>query len=302
MSFSTDVKKELAELEVTSPCCLHAQVYGLVLFAHFTKLDFSVKTENKTVYDLYCKCVEEYLGCRITEKKSGSKVYIAGVESPDDIRRAFGRFGHTEKDMTLRINHANLQNECCISAFLRGAFLACGSIADPEKNYHLEFATSHYRLCKDLITLLGEINLSPKYIRRKGNHIVYFKDSENIEDLLTCIGAQNASLILMNIKIEKDMNNRVNRMVNFDMHNINKTISAAETQKDAIYYIKGSIGLASLPPALREAAELRIKNPEASLSELASLSETSVSRSGMKHRLDRIVELAAELREKREKQ
>ncbi len=301
MSFSSRIKTELAEIDSIAQCCYHAQVYGLVLFAHFSLSNFSIKTENKEVFELYRDCVREHIGCNVTESKTGSRMYLARVEDPEDIKKAFSMFGHSEKDMTVRINHANFQNDCCISSFLRGAFLACGSVSDPESNYHLEFVVPYKKLSQDLMRVLSELELSPKYIQRKGNHIVYFKDSENIEDLLAYIGAQNACLYLMNVKIEKDVKNNINRKINFEVYNIGKASLAADNQIKAINYITEHSDLHILPDNLRAIAVLRLNNPEASLSQLQTLSEEKISKSGLKHRLDKIVEIASDLEEKNSK-
>ena len=142
---------------------------------------------------------------------------------------------------------------------------------------------------------MDELSLSPKYIVRKGNHIIYFKDSESIEDILAIIGAQSASLHVMGIKIEKDVKNTVNRRLNFEMSNINKTVNAANQQVEAIELIEKHMGISSLPDNLRELAQLRLDNPEASLSELEKLLSEPISRSGINHRLSRIVKIVEKI-------
>ena len=301
MSFSSEIKNELAQIDGFAQCCFHAQVYGLVLFAHFSQNCLSIKTENKTVFDLYCDYMENYLGCPLPEIKTGSKSFIAKTENKSDIMKVFDRLSHTAKDMTIRINHANLQNECCIGSFLRGAFLSCGSVSDPESNYHLEFVVPYKKLSQDLMRVLSELDLSPKYIQRKGNHVVYFKDSEDIEDLLAYMGAQNASLYLMNVKIEKDVKNNINRKINFELYNIGKTSLASDNQTKAINYIIEHSDLSILPDNLRSAAILRLENPDISLSQLQELSKEKISRSGLKHRLDKIIEIADELAQNKDK-
>jgi DNA-binding protein WhiA len=143
--------------------------------------------------------------------------------------------------------------------------------------------------------IMDELSLSPKYVMRKGNHIIYFKDSESIEDFLAYIGAQNSSLYMIGIKIEKDVKNTVNRKLNFELCNIEKTVNASNRQIESILKIKNTVGLNSLPDNLREIAELRLENPETSLSELVELYEGSISKSGMKHRIDRIMEISDNL-------
>ncbi len=298
MSFSSDIKNELCSLDNLSPCCYHAQAYGLVLFAHFSNLNFSITTEHTGVYEKYCECLREYLNVNFIENTSGSKKMIAYIRDVNSRKKAFRKFGHTGDESSLRLNYANISNDCCIGSFLRGAFLSCGSVSDPNKSYHLEFVIPFKKLSGDLMKIMSELNLSPKYVMRKGNHIVYFKDSESIEDFLAYIGAPNASLYLMNVKIEKDVKNKINRQINNDMYNIEKTISAAEKQIEAIEFIKGTAGLGVLNDGLKKLAKLRLENPEASLTELQKLFDESISRSGIKHRLDKIIEISDNLKEK----
>ena len=298
MSFSSSVKKELASYEVLSSCCTHAQAYGLVLFAHFSSFDISISTENEDVSSLYVSTLSSVCGvtpvCDSRDEQKKANYY---VETAAQRKEVLNKFGHSEKEITLRINRANIQDDCCQSAFLRGVFIACGTVTDPNKNYHLEFVVSHKKLCSDLITFLGECGFNPKYVVRKGYHIVYFKESESIEDLLTFMGATESSLSLMGIKMEKDVKNRVNRRVNFEMSNLNKTIDAANRQTQDILFIEKTKGLSSLPDNLREIAQLRLENPEISLTELGSMLSTPLSRSGVNHRLARLSETARQIKE-----
>ena len=155
-----------------------------------------------------------------------------------------------------------------MAALLRGAFLACGTLTDPEKDYHLEFVVPYRYISRDLAKLLHEWNLAPKQLERKGSHVVYCKDSERIEEILTLMGAQNAALELMGIKMYKDMRNNINRKINFETANISRTANAAAEQVYAIETILEHAGLESLPEELKEIALLRLENPEMSLREL----------------------------------
>lgn len=299
MSFSSLVKKELASVEVLSSCCLHAQVYGLVLFAHFSPHDISITAESADTCRLYSEGLQELCGVTPSLSTNESKKTTLSVVGAGDRRRVYDTFGHASNELTLRINRSNLAEECCPSAFLRGVFMSCGTVTDPNKNYHLEFVMSHKKLCGDLMTLLDEMNLSPKYIQRKGYHIIYFKESESIEDLLTMIGATESSLEVMGVKMQKDVINRVNRMMNFEMSNISKTVAAASRQVEAIKLIERTRGLSSLPDNLRVIAELRLENPEISLQELGAMMKAPISRSGINHRLMKILEIAEKITEKK---
>lgn len=296
MSFSSEVKSEICKLENISSCCYHAQVYGLVLFAHFSKYNLSITSENTDVFELYLSYLRNYCKVEPTISETGTKKMTAYLKTDSDKSKVFERFGHSLTETSLRINKANIVEECCLSSFLRGVFLACGTVTDPERGYHLEFVVPYKRLCMDFMKFLDELSLNPKYIVRKGNHVVYFKDSESIEDILAIIGAQSASLQVMGIKIEKDVKNTVNRRLNFEISNINKTVNAANQQVDAIKLIEKHSGISSLPQNLQEIAHLRLENPEASLSDLEKMLEEPISRSGINHRLSRIVKIAEKIK------
>ena len=296
MSFSSDVKSDISKIENLSPCCLHAQVYGLVLFAHFSKYNFSITTENSDVFSLYLSYLRDYCGVEPTISENGTKKMTAYLKTDAEKEKVFDKFGHTLREPTLRINRANISDECCAGAFLRGVFLSCGTVTTPERGYHLEFVVPYKRLCSDMLKFMDELGLNPKYIVRKGNHVIYFKDSESIEDILAIIGAQEASLYVMGIKIEKDVKNKVNRKLNFEMSNINKTVDAANLQVEAIELIDKTSGISSLPDNLQKIAKLRLENPESSLSELEKLLDEPISRSGINHRLNRIVKIAEDIK------
>ena len=293
MSFSSDVKQELSQIDPISSCCLHAQAYAMLLFGRsFSFLDISLVTENEAVAQKYSDIINELFALRPDINSGNSKKYSVTVSKKQDRARIMNFFGHDESDIFLRINRSNIAQDCCFSAFLRGVFLSCGTVSSPEKNYHMEFTVSHKKLCMDLMQIFEELDFSPKYVCRKSNHIIYFKVSEKIEDFLTTIGAMNSSLELMGIKMHKDMVNHVNRRVNFENANLNRTVEAAITQVEAIEKIGKRMGLDSLPAPLREIAVMRMDNPEVSLSELAQMVSPPLTRSGVNHRLKRLVEIA----------
>ncbi len=292
VSFSSDVKQELAQVTVLSDCCAQARAYGMLLFGRmFSVSEISFVTENENIAKLYRDVIKELFD--ITPSvSSGVSKYTVSVADEADSKRILEFFGHSESDISLRINRANLPEDCCFGAFLRGVFIACGTISSPEKNYHLEFSVSYKKLCNDLIQLLDEVGFAPKYVKRKSSHIVYFKVSEKIEEFLTLVGAVNSTLELMGIKMHKDMVNHVNRRVNFENANLSRTVDAAIVQVEAIEKIERTVGLESLPVPLAEMAKLRRDNPEVSLSELANMTDPPLTRSGVNHRLKRLVEIA----------
>lgn len=297
MSFSSEIKDSLSNSNDLSDCCSHALYYGFLLFSHFSNLNLSITTENKNVYDFYKWILNNYIGVDVVDTDPDSKKMTAYIKSVDEKKKVFEKFGHELNESQLRINRANLENECCIGSFLRGAFLSCGNISNPNTGYHLEFVVPYKRLSNDLMKVLDDLGLEPKYVLRKGYHIVYFRDSECIEDLLAYIGAMDASLYLMNIKIEKDIKNKVNRKLNFEMSNLDKVLSASNSQIEAIRYIISEGGLNLLPENLREIAQIRLDNPEASLNEIGDLLSVKISKSGVKHKLDKITEFANKLKE-----
>lgn len=305
MSFSSTVKDELInfengrqiDTENNSACCIRALQYGLLLFCRgFSVSAINMQTENEGVAKLYAVTIKHITGKEQNIKCSAAGKYSISVE-PEKLRKqVLEYFGHTGTEITLRLNRANLSDECCYESFLRGAFLACGTITSPNKDYHLEFIAPHLNLCKDLIKLLEEMELKAKYVVRKGNHIVYFKDSESIEDVLAHMGAVSSSLEVMEVKIIKDVRNKVNRKTNFENANLSKTVDAAVMQMRAIEHIKKERGLSYLTDELRELALIRLENPELSLRELGQMLSTPLSRSGVNHRLKKIIQMSEDLK------
>ncbi len=296
MSFASDVKSELLAIEREYGCCETAEAYGMLLFGHsFNARDISLQTENREIAKLYSRLVFDVTGIEPLLSPSDAGKQGAVVEKAKERSTVLEIFGHTGNEPSLRINHGNIENECCISAFIRGVFLSCGTVTSPQKDYHLEFCVPYRKLCQDFMKFLEELDFKPKLVERKGYQIIYFKESEKIEDLLTCMQAVQSSLALMNIKIYKDFRNKANRITNCETANISKTVAAAGEQLDAIARIKAADCFDSLPDELRELALLREENPEMSLRELGEILTTPISRSGVNHRLKRLIQLAGEL-------
>lgn len=296
MSFASQVKEEMTALEVHEPCCLHAQAYGLLLFGRsFSSSSIALQTESMAVAESYIENCSRETGAtpKLRETQSGKKVL--SVETTRARMNVISAFGHSNKNISMRINHANFSCDDCMSAFLRGVFLACGTVTTPEKDYHLEFAVPYLNLSRDLIKILMELELQPKQVVRKGYHVIYFKESESIEDVLTRMGATHAALELMGAKIYKDFRNKANRMANCETANISRMVEAAGNQLDAIRLIEKKKGLDYLPEELQELAKLRLEYPEASLRELSEMLSVSLTRSGVNHRLKKIQSIAEEL-------
>ena len=191
------------------------------------------------------------------------------------------------------------KKKCCRKSFLRGIFLECGSIANPEKHYHLELILNKEKYINFVFELLKKLHIKAKVIIRKKHKIIYFKESENILDFLNIIGAHSALLELENIRILKDMRNSVNRIVNCETANLEKTVNASVRQVYSIIYIKDSIGLNALPRLLREIAEVRLSNTDANLKELGEMLTPKLGKSGVNHRLNKIEEIAENIKKER---
>ncbi len=293
MSFCSDVKDEICAIENEKPCCDKSEAYGLVLFARdFSSSKISFVTENPASAEKYASLIERVCGVTLKINHSSSGKLSVNAETSQERQQIRSAFGHDKSELSLRLNRANIENECCQSAFLRGVFLACGGVTDPEKDYHGEFAVQRMNLCRDLEAFLGEVLFEPKSTQRKGCNVLYTKDSESVEDLLTFIGAQNSSLKLMSVKMFKDVRNNVNRKLNFETANISRTVAASLQQVEAIAAIRRTRGIESLPEDLQELAVLREENPEMSLRELGENLSVPISRSGVNHRLERIMEFA----------
>ena len=305
MSFATKLKDELCKDVPEQESSIHALLYGFLLFSHkFSADEISFSVVHEPTARLFAEALATHCGISakiIFHERARGTLYKVSIEKASERRKVLDAFYHMPKEPTLRINRANIENEEDVSYFLRGAYLVCGSLTDPHKEYHLEFGVSYMNLCKDLLALVGEVLEQPKSTIRRGSYIVYYKESENIEDMLTYIGATMSSLEMMNIKIEKDIKNRVNRRMNCDNANMDKTLNASLQQVEDINYIFENAGESYLPDELLQVAKLRIENPEMSLRELCESVEPPLSRSGINHRLKKIGEIANSLRNGNEK-
>lgn len=298
MSFTSDTKLELTKIEAKKDCCCLAECYGLWLFSHcFSLKNSAYTTENAGVATKMAELAAACTGAQteIQYAVSRRKKSAYRIRLIDDIarRNLLGAFGATGLETNRRINRAALMEPCCWEAFLRGTFLCCGTVTDPGKEYHLEFSVPYQKLSLDLITLMEEVeglNLTPALSLRKGSYVVYLKDSGQIEDFLTYLGATAASMNLMQVKMYKEMKNNINRKANFETANMDKTYSASAKQIAAIAKISDCHGLDSLPPALQQLAALRLENPEMSLRELSE--KLGVTRSAVNHRMKKLLEAA----------
>ncbi|MCI5844403.1 MAG: DNA-binding protein WhiA [Oscillospiraceae bacterium] len=296
MSFSQDVRQALQNTILDkdqSFSCL----YGMLLYSRtFTPQRICFQSESETVAILFPKLMHTVFSFSpeaVTLERGRGGLYSLSLQNEQQIATICNRY-HIHLD-DRQINLCNIvQNS--MPAFFAGVFLTCGSIMDPNKSYHLEFVTPTATLCNDLCIFLNQLlGIKGHILQRKQTFVLYIKDSEQIEDILTFMGAQQCTLDLMNIKIKKDMRNKANRVRNCDAANIDKVVSAAMRQTEEILWIAEKKGLDTLPPDLKALAELRLENPELSLKELGELLQPPIGRSGVNHRFQKLSLLAKEL-------
>lgn len=292
MSFSQQVKNELCKNALPA-CCFRARLYGIVLFAGtLSPSKVRLKTESAALLSHAFSLIQTVCGVTPAAEGPGrGGYYRLSVTEPADVERLCSALGIAFAGPARRIRYGLLEGECCRAAFLGGVFLSCGSVTDPARSYHLEFETPHFSLSDDLCALLADFGLTSKLSVRKSCRVLYYKESEQIEDLLTVLGAVGAAFALMDAKIVKDIRNNVNRLTNCETANISKTVEASGAQLASIRRVMER-GLGTLPDSLRKVAELRLANPDLSLSEIGKLLDPPLTKSGVSHRLKRIMEIA----------
>ncbi|WP_139492665.1 DNA-binding protein WhiA [Brevibacillus dissolubilis] len=310
MSFAAHTKKELTMLE-NSVCCDRAELAALIRMNGSIqfgsgKFVLDISTENaaiaRRIYTLIKKIFQAHAELLVRKKMRLKKNNVYIVRVPHQA---------TEILENLRIMDNTLQfypgiskdlvgKSCCKKAYLRGAFLAGGSVNHPEaSSYHLEIFSAYQDFCEALTELANYYHLNAKCIERKKGYVMYIKEGEKITDFLSLIGAHQSLLYFEDVRIVKDMRNSVNRLHNCEIANINKTVNAATRQMENIQLIEREMGLENLPPRLREVAEMRLLHPDMNLKELGELLPGGVvSKSGINHRLRKINEIADKLREK----
>ena len=304
LSFSYNVKAEIID-KINSTHKADACLMGLLCCCNeLSDRSILFLTENEQVKDFFVRNV-----CRIlkdddtvsvsgAERKGGVTLYSLTI--PDKEQRIY-LLDYFGMDESRRLTEEYLPKDKYFPNLAAGIFLACGSVNDPNKKYHMEFVMPTLDLCNDFGLLLIERHgILPKHVERKGAQIMYIKESENIIDMLTLMGATMSSIELMHVKMEKDMRNKINRAMNCDNANIDKTIRAAERQIADIELIEQTVGLSSLPDNLREIAEIRLENPDYNLKQLGEELSTPISRSGANHRLQKLSEMAEDIRRKKE--
>ena len=313
MSFSAEAKNELARIlpedKDCSLCELSAliKLSGSIQIVGYKKLNIKVITELNSIARKIFKLLKQNFDINTTIsvnknqmlKRNNSYVLVVKSEmGAEKLLRDLCILPKEEAFYSLNeVPRELLKNEECIRAFLRGAFLGGGSISDPEKNYHMEFVTNNEEFSKSLRDLINSLGFNSKIVSRKNKYVVYLKESEQISDLLSIIGAHNALLSLQNTKIVKEMRNNVNRLVNCETANLSKTVNAAVRQVENIRLIQDTIGISSLPENLQEIARIREEYEDMTLKELGEMLNPPIGKSGVNHRLRKIEEIANKLRE-----
>lgn len=314
MSFSGKVKEELSAVAGSARHCQLAELAAIFEYCGFMSGGenncpvIGISTENKIIsikcFTLLKKTFNIYSGVSVRKHggQSKSPVYELRVEDcgkAKEVLMALKLYDDVTgcyQDINGETNLILLKKDCCRRAYLRGAYLAAGSMCNPEKGYHMEFVCGEAAQAEFLIKILQEFEIEAKEVLRKKYHVVYLKDGEAIVDLLGLMGAHIALMELENTRIYKEMRNSINRRVNCETANITKTVNAAAKQVEDILYIQKHMGLQKLPANLREMAQLRLDHPDATLKELSELSDPPVGKSGVNHRLRKLSELAERLR------
>ncbi len=316
MSFSSDVKEELIRLPNHALHCAIAELSAIIRFGgEVDRLEdgrytLALHTENisvarrfytllKTVFDLRAKVVATKLNS--VKNKHGYTISVTdGKDALHVLKRTglvndLGQMHEEESFLDLSI----LQRTCCRRAFFRGAFLAAGSVTDPERNYHFEITCEDGQQASRLREFMEFFDLEAKIVVRKKYHVVYLKDGTMISDALNIMEAHVIMMQFENVRIVKDVRNSVNRRVNCETANINKTVSAARKQIEDIEYIRNAVGLDTLPETLRDVAAARLEEPDATLKELGEMLHPPVGKSGVNHRLRKLSRMAQDIRGER---
>ncbi|MDO4270761.1 MAG: DNA-binding protein WhiA [Eubacteriales bacterium] len=288
------MKNELCRVSMQRVCCTRAEAYGALLHASvFSHREIRLSTENAAIARRLQALLQRAFFISCEPYRTGRKTQLA-LSDGEQIGRVFDALGYDRKShVTYHLNRNVLEEDCCIAAFLRGVFLMAGTVAGPDKKSHLEIKTSHQSLTGEETSLLLDLGLSPKTMRRGSAHVLYFKDSAGIEDLLTRIGAPHAAMELMEAKVEKNIRNTINRQVNCETANLVKAADASARQVAAIRAALDGRGENAFPENLRETVQLRLAYPTDSLAELAARFDPPLSKPGLSHRLKKIIQFAA---------
>ena len=299
VSFSAEAKSEVCRILPGKQCCALAECFGILLYCNSFGADsIKIITESREFAYILPKLFKKAFNLSFDSYPSlaapGKLVFqIWDEEKITCIMESFGF--HPEDTVSLHVNFPVIENDCCKAAFLRGAFLAGGSVTDPAKGYHMELSTTHQSVARETDVLMREVmTFPPKSAKRGGGQVLYMKQSEQISDFLTYLSAPVAAMSIMETRLEKELNNKVNRRCNCDDANTSKVVEAAQEQLSAIRVLKEAGLLEKLPEKMKQAALAREHNPSASLSELSAMMEPPITKPAMNNRMKKLVQLAKE--------
>ena len=302
LSFSAAAKAEVCRILPHKHCCALAECFGILLFCNsFSGEGIKIITESREFAYILPKLFKKAFDLDFDSYPSlaspGKLMFQIWEE--DKLERIMNEFGFDRQDtLALHVNLPVVEGDCCKTAFLRGAMLAGGSVTDPIKGYHMEIATTHQSVARETTLLIREcMDFDVKSAGRGGGQVLYLKQSEQISDFLTYLGAPVAAMGIMEARLEKELNNKVNRRCNCDDANLSKVVEAAQEQLAAIRILKENGILDKLAPKLQQAAKAREDNPEGSLTELAAMMEPAITKPAMNNRMKRLVQLAKEIKQ-----
>lgn len=305
MSFSNDVRNELARLIPEKICCQKAELSALLMLrANFQKapngdLILTSVVENATPARKIYRLLKEAYGLssnvRVQEKKRFKKSRLYVVETPinkDNGDAWLQELGLIDKGLKRQVNWALISKNCCKRAYLRGIFIARGFINRPEGNYHLEIVLNDSRLVTDVLKIMQKLDVQARVSERKNSLLIYIKESEKIVDFLRIVEASKALLDFENVRIVKSMRNQVNRQVNCETANLAKTVDASVRQVEIIERLLHKIGVRGLPINLRELALLRIDHPDSTFKEMGAMLNPPLTKSGVAYRMKKLESFA----------
>ena len=299
ISFSSTTKAEICRVVPARSCCALAECFGILLYCNSFGADgIRIITESREFAQRLPKLFKKAFNLEFDffPSLAAPGKLVFQIMDEDKIWSIMDHFGFDPVDtLSLHLNLPLVESDCCKASFLRGAFLAGGSVTDPAKGYHLEITTTHQSVARETYALVEEaLQFYPKNAGRNGAQVLYIKQSDRISDFLTYIGAPVSGMGITEAKLEKELNNKVNRRCNCDEANTSKVVEAAQEQLTAIRILRERGLVEKLPQKLLQALTARENNPESNLTELASMMEPPITKPAMNHRLKKLVEMAKE--------
>ena len=303
MRFASQARDEIARRSLQKDCCVRAAAYGIACFAkYFDASGLVLQTEQElttqVASQLFARCGVQ--GDIIEKQRPSGVVYEFSIRAPEQVARMHELFGTTGTETSLQIDPRLIRCQTCVSAYIGAAFLCSGTVTDPQKEYNIEFLTSRTNLARDFEALLAEHEFAPHRTRRNGVNLVYVKSCDNVERILSFMGAAEASAQLSAQKAVKQMRNQINRHTNCDTANLGKTARANAQTLKAIRFLEEQGALKTLPEALQQAAARRLEYPDLSLTALCGCFDPPMSKSGLSHRMKKLEALADALRQRLE--